>query len=215
MQPVISIVGRSDSGKTTLLEGLIAELKRRGYRVAVIKHTAEDVELDTVSKDTWRFSQAGSDISAISTARRLAVFKKLDRDLSPAQLRYLGAQDSDIILTEGYKQSDYPKIEVHRKELGGGLVSKPEHLIALVTDEPCTPDVPRFASSDITGIADLVEGKILEWRKEDDLDLLVNGEPVPVDREFKNLLIRSLIAMRSACKPGAINSLHVSLRRKA
>ena len=65
MRPIISIVGKSESGKTTLLEGLITKLKQRGYKVAVIKHAGEDFELDVVNKDSWRFSQAGSTVSAI------------------------------------------------------------------------------------------------------------------------------------------------------
>jgi molybdopterin-guanine dinucleotide biosynthesis protein B len=214
MQPIISIVGRSDSGKTTLLGGLIAELKRRGYKVAVIKHSAEDVELDTVSKDTWRFSQAGSDVSAISSSHRLAIFRKLEQDIGPAQLPCLAAWDSDIILTEGYKQSGYLKIEVHRKELGEGLVSRPEQLIALVTDEPCAPDVPQFTGRDIPQIADLLEGRILEQRKQDDLDLFVDGESITLDVAFKDLLIRSLIAMTTAIEKDESSSLHISLRRK-
>ena len=68
MPPIISIVGKSESGKTTLLESLIARLKERDYKVVVIKHSAEDFELDEVGKDTWRFSQASSEASAISSA---------------------------------------------------------------------------------------------------------------------------------------------------
>ena len=83
MQPIISIVGKSESGKTTLLEGLIIELKQRGYKVAVIKHSGEDFELDEVSKDSWRFSQAGSEVSVISSSHKLAVIKNLEGDLSP------------------------------------------------------------------------------------------------------------------------------------
>jgi len=65
MQPIISIVGKSESGKTTLLEGLVRGLKQRGYRVAVVKHANEDFEIDTPNKDSWRFAQAGSEVSAV------------------------------------------------------------------------------------------------------------------------------------------------------
>ena len=64
MRPIISIVGKSESGKTTLLESLIIELKQRGYKVAIIKHAGEDFELDKQSKDSWRLSQAGSEVVA-------------------------------------------------------------------------------------------------------------------------------------------------------
>lgn len=161
MRPIVSIVGRANSGKTTLLEQLIAELKKRGYRTAVIKHTGEDVELDKEGKDSWRFSQAGSEAVAISSPHKLAVFRKVSHDLSPQEVSRAIDGEYDIILTEGFKQADTHKIEVHRKDLGRDLVSNPEHLFALVTDEPLETDVPQFAQEDIGKIVDLVESKIL------------------------------------------------------
>ncbi|MFQ5996740.1 MAG: molybdopterin-guanine dinucleotide biosynthesis protein B, partial [Dehalococcoidales bacterium] len=134
MPPIISIVGKSESGKTTLLEGLITILKQRGYKVAVIKHAAEDFELDTVNKDSWRFRQAGSEVSAISSTHHLAVIKNLEHDLAPQELANFIGLDYDLILTEGFKQSDHPKIEVHRKEQGKELLNQPERLLAVVTD---------------------------------------------------------------------------------
>ena len=161
MQPIISIVGKSDSGKTTLLEGLITELKRRGYRVAIIKHSAEDVELDAVNKDTWRFSQAGSEISAISSGHKLAVFKHLEHDFSPQELCQFIAGDFDLLLTEGFKQSNYPKIEIHRQEQGSDLLVPPQQLLAVVTDEPLEIDVPQFSKDEVRKIADLIEKTML------------------------------------------------------
>ncbi len=126
MQPIISIVGKSDSGKTTLLESLITELKQRRYKVAVIKHSSQDVELDTVNKDSWRFSRAGSEVSAISSSSKFAVFRNLEQDFGLPELSQFLGSGSDLILTEGFKQSNHPKIEVHRKEQGKELLSPPE-----------------------------------------------------------------------------------------
>ena len=78
MRPIISIVGKSESGKTTLLEGLIIELKQRGYKVAVIKHASKDFELDKVGKDSWRLSQVGSEVVAISSPHKLAIIKQVE-----------------------------------------------------------------------------------------------------------------------------------------
>ena len=98
MPPIVSIVGKSDSGKTTLLEALIKVLGQRGRRVAVIKHAADDFELDTPNKDSWRFSQAGSEVSAISSKDKLAVIRRLENDSDPqALLPYVGA-DCDLVL---------------------------------------------------------------------------------------------------------------------
>ena len=66
MPPIISIVGKSNSGKTTFLEKVVRELKRRGYRVAVVKHSTHDIKIDQPGKDTWRLAQAGSDVVVFS-----------------------------------------------------------------------------------------------------------------------------------------------------
>ncbi|MFC1929399.1 molybdopterin-guanine dinucleotide biosynthesis protein B [Chloroflexota bacterium] len=161
MRPIISIVGKANSGKTTLLEKLITELKQRGYSVAIIKHASEDVELDTKGKDSWRFSQAGSDTVAISSPHQLAVFRKIKHDLSPQEISHSFGGEYDIILTEGFKQANTYKIEVHHKDQGKDLVSNPEQLLAVVTDEPLEMDMLQFAQEDVGKITDLIESKVL------------------------------------------------------
>ncbi|MFQ6122070.1 MAG: molybdopterin-guanine dinucleotide biosynthesis protein B [Dehalococcoidales bacterium] len=215
MQPIISIVGKSESGKTTLLEGLIIELKQRGYQVATIKHSSKDFELDKVSKDSWRFSQAGSEVSAISSAHKLAVIKNLERDLSPQELSHFIWSDYDLILTEGFKQSSHPKIEIHRKEQGKELLSPPEQLLAVVTDEPLGVDVPQFSRDEVPKIADLIEKTLLAQRKENDVNLFINDTHIPINQATKNLLFRTLAALVAGLKGDKkIKSLRISLRRK-
>jgi len=215
MQPIISIVGKSESGKTTLLEGLIVELKQRGYRVAVIKHSGEDFELDGVSKDSWRFSRAGSEISAISSSHKLAIIKNLERDLSAQELSNFICWDYDLILTEGFKQSHHPKIEVHRKEQGKELLSLPEQLLAVVTDEPLDVDVPQFSRGEVPKITDLIEKTLLARQREEDIDLFINDAYIPINQSTKSLLIRTLVAMVSSLKSvNKIKSLRIFLRRK-
>ena len=216
MSPIISIVGKSESGKTTLLEGLITKLKQRGYKVAVIKHAAEDFELDTVNKDSWRFSQAGSEVSAISSAQKLAVIKNLEHDLGPQELSQFIGSDYDLILTEGFKQSSHPKIEVHRKEQGKELLSQPEQLLAIVTDEPLNIAVPQFSRDEVPKIVDLIVNTMLDQRREDEVDLFINDAYIPINKPVKNLLFRTLVAMVSGLKGiKEVKSLRISLRRKA
>ncbi|MFC1964903.1 molybdopterin-guanine dinucleotide biosynthesis protein B [Chloroflexota bacterium] len=215
MRLIISIVGRSESGKTTMLESLIAELKRRGYKVAIIKHSGEDVELDTVNKDTWRFSLVGSEISAISSGHKLAIFKQTTHDFSPKEFSNFTSLDYDLLLTEGFKRSSYPKIEVHRKEQGRDLVSPPQQLLAVVTDEPLEVDVPQFSKDEVQKIADLVENIILDRKMEDDIDLIINGTHISMNPPLKNLLTRTLVAMLSGLNGAKeVKTLHLSLRRK-
>ncbi len=165
MIPVISVVGKSDSGKTTLLEKLIPELKRRGYRVGTIKHDAHRFEMDKPGKDTYRHFQAGADVVAISAADKMAMIARTDgQEISLDELvRRL--PPVDLVLTEGYKAGDKPKIEVHRKALNRPLLCRPEELLAVATDEPLDIDVPCFDLDDITGLADLIEERFLRKTK--------------------------------------------------
>ncbi len=215
MPPIVSIVGKSDSGKTTLLEALIKVLGQRGRRVAVIKHAADDFELDTPNKDSWRFSRAGSQVSAISSKDRLAVIRRLENGPDPqALLPYIGA-DCDLVLTEGFKQYAYPKIEVIGSGQDSDLVSPPEQLLAIVTDRPINVKVPQFNKTEVDKIADLIEQKCLA-AAEESIELIVNGRYVPLDRPGKNLLLRTLMAIAAGLKATErLRTLGVFMRRKS
>lgn len=217
MPLIISIIGKSESGKTTLLEGLITQLKQRGYKVAVIKHAAEDFELDTVNKDSWRFHQAGSEVSAISSTWKLAVIKNLEHDLGPQEISQFIGSDYDLILTEGFKQSSHPKIEVHRKAQGKELLSPPEQLLAIVTDEPLEVAAPQFSKDEVPKIADLIINTMLDQCREDEVDLFINDTYIPLTKPVKNLLFRTLVAMVSGLEGSReeTKSLRISLRRQA
>jgi molybdopterin-guanine dinucleotide biosynthesis protein B len=214
MRLIISIVGKSDAGKTTLLENLIGELKRRNYKVAVVKHSHHADDLDTEKKDTWRFTRAGSDLSAINSLDNLAIYRHMDHYFDPQEISSFILWDYDIILTEGFKQSDYPKIEVHRRAQGKEGFTNPRGLLAVVTDEPLDVSAPQFSHDDIHGIADLIEKEILCRQKENDIDLVVNGAYVPIEPALKDLLARTMSAMIPA-SGGEIKTMHFSLRGKA
>ena len=115
MIPIISIVGKSDSGKTTLLEKLVPELTRRGYRIATIKHDVHGFEVDQEGKDSWRHKQAGAHTVVISSPNKIALIRDVEKDLNLEEIRERLIQDVDLILSEGYKKDVQPKIEVFRK----------------------------------------------------------------------------------------------------
>jgi molybdopterin-guanine dinucleotide biosynthesis protein B len=216
MRLIISIVGKSEAGKTTLLEKLIGELKRRGHKVAIVKHSHHADDLDTQKKDTWRFTRAGSELSAINSLDNLAIYRHMDYYFDPQEISHFVLWDYDIILTEGFKGSSYPKIEVHRREQGQELVTDPAQLLAVVTDEKLDVKVPQFTHDDIAGIVSLIEKTMAERQEENDIDLVVNGVYVPINSSLKYLLARTVAAMIPAPPNDAeIKSLHFSLRRKA
>ena len=165
MIPIISVVGKSGVGKTTLLEKLIAELKRRGYRVATVKHDVHGFEIDQPGKDSWRLAQAGSDSVVIASPKKLALIKCLDREMALSEVAGF-LTDIDIILSEGYKRGNAPKIEVSRREKGRELLCTPDELVAIVSDQPFDLDVPQFGLNDVTGIVDWLEGRFLSGRGE-------------------------------------------------
>ncbi len=162
--PVISVVGRSGVGKTTVLVPIIAEIKRRGYRLGVVKHHVHDFEIDQPGKDSWRHAQAGADAVALSAPNKMALSRKLDQELPLDEIVNMMGE-VDLVITEGYKHGDRPKIEVSRREHSTELVSRPEELIALMTDHPVGWAVPQFALDDAAGVVDLLE-ELLFGRQE-------------------------------------------------
>lgn len=158
--PIISVVGKSDSGKTTLLEKLIPELKRRGYRVGTVKHDVHGFEVDHPGKDTWRHAQAGSDHVVIASARKLASIRRLQHELTLDEI-VAEMKDVDIVLTEGYKRSGKLKIEVSRAARSTELICHPGELLAVAADYPVDLDVPQFSLDDAEGLVDLIERRFL------------------------------------------------------
>lgn len=160
MPPVVCIVGRPKVGKTTLIAALIQVLRKRGYRVATIKHTTHDFEMDTPGTDSWKHAQAGSECVVLSSGKKLALFRDVDHDFSPMEISNLITDDFDIVLAEGFKRSGEPKIEVHHREIGD-LVCKDENLMAVVSDDDLSLDVPLYSRDKIEEIAGLIEGKLI------------------------------------------------------
>ena len=165
--PIVAIVGKSESGKTVLMEQLIAEFKKRGAKVAAVKHSHAGMEIDHPGKDSWKFSQAGSDAVCISAPDRLAFIKNVARELNIEEIPPIIGSEFDLILVEGFKRSIVPKIEVHRKELGDDLLCSPEELLAVVTDGSLntlvadTCRLPVFGWGDTAAIADFIERNFL------------------------------------------------------
>jgi hypothetical protein len=139
----------------------------------------------------------------------------MDSYFDPRDIANFVLWDFDIILTEGFKGSPYPKIEVHRGKQGDELLTDPKLLMAVVTDKPLDIAVPQFSHEDIAGIADIIEKTIVAQNGETDLELVINGEHKPVSPSLKDLLTRTLAAMIPELQNNnEAKNLHISLRRK-
>jgi molybdopterin-guanine dinucleotide biosynthesis protein B len=159
MKPrVVSIVGHSGAGKTTLVEKLVREFTSRGLRIATIKHAHHKVELDTPGKDSYRYKEAGAVMSVLLTRDALQLVADAKEQREPEQLaqRFLG--DADLVLAEGFSLAPGAKIEVLRR-----ACDKParcaieDGLIAIVTDmDEVYPQLPHFGLEDVNGIVDFI-----------------------------------------------------------
>lgn len=165
--PVISIVAKNGTGKTTLLEKLIAELKRRGYRVGAMKHAAHQFDIDREGKDSWRLTQAGAHTMVISSPAKIAMIKQNRNMTEPSVSDIVDTyySDVDIVLTEGFKNNRFPKIEVYRKEHSSTIMCRGEThdptLIALASNDHLEVDVPVLDINDFRGICNLIEMRFL------------------------------------------------------
>jgi molybdopterin-guanine dinucleotide biosynthesis adapter protein len=154
--PILCVVGRSNSGKTTLIERLIPELVLAGYRVATIKHAGHGFELDTEGKDSWRHKRAGASTVMVLAKGSLAMFSDIPDETTVDELRdrYVDPQ-IDLIIAEGWKSEGYPKIVVVRDEYGEVPVS-PDGLLAVVSRAPRMHSVPHLHPDDIKGLTELI-----------------------------------------------------------
>ncbi len=159
---MVSVIGKSDSGKTGVMEALIRTFTSRGRRVASVKHHVHEVDLDVPGKDSWRHSRAGAVTTIISAPTQFAVVRKIDRERTLEEI-VEAAGDADIVLTEGFKRAGSVRIEVVRKARSDELTSDPGTLFAVVTDDPglAPPGVPVFGLDEAERLADLIETTFL------------------------------------------------------
>ncbi|MBI5118536.1 molybdopterin-guanine dinucleotide biosynthesis protein B [Candidatus Poribacteria bacterium] len=163
MPPIVLIVGKSDSGKTTLIEKLLPILKQRGYRIGTVKHDVHGFEMDREGKDTYRHFHSGADAVLISSPNKMALIKRYEQQPSLDELVSRFYPDMDLVITEGFKRLDKPKIEVFRSAVHEQpLCTSADNRIALVTDASVEVDCPRFDINDIEAIANFIENRFLK-----------------------------------------------------
>lgn len=166
MDRLIAIIGYSDSGKTTLIENLVPELKRRGYRIGTVKHAHHSPKFDKTGKDSWRHFDAGAETAMIYGETLLAMVKhrRPSQAASSSDLQDLMKyfDDVDLVIAEGFKSGEFPKIEVYRAgDEAPPLCRSLESVVAVVTDADIAVAVNQFRFEQIGELADMIEQTVL------------------------------------------------------
>jgi len=162
--PIISVVGPSKADKTLLVERLISELEKRGYRVATVKRDAHNHDLDTPGKTSWRHSQAGAESVIVSAPEKITMFKKVAKEWALDEIAKKFLSDSDIVITDGFTNEKKPKIKVLLSQAEEDSQVPSDELFSIVGGKNSEKSVPKFNLEEIEKLADLIEEKFLKKR---------------------------------------------------
>ena len=171
--PLLGISAYSGTGKTTLLRRLLPILRDKGLRIAVIKHAHHLFEIDHPEKDSYELRKAGAVEMLVASRRRMALVTEFEDDHPEPTLREMlssiNHEKLDLVLVEGFKREDFPKIELHRPSLGKPLLSASDsHIIAIATDQPLaeTPrGVPQLNLNDADEIVAFIQAYMHQFRE--------------------------------------------------
>ncbi len=161
MKTVSFIAAASGSGKTTLIEKIVPLLKRRGLRVAVVKHASKGFDLDRPAKDSFRFREAGADAVVLVGPDSLAVIRSSEQEPSRDELEGLTG-NVDVLIREGFRNSGENRIEVFRSGVSGKapLCLTDRSIVALVSDGLFDIAIPVFEIDDARGVAEFIMAKL-------------------------------------------------------
>jgi molybdopterin-guanine dinucleotide biosynthesis protein MobB len=154
----ICVVGEKNSGKTTLIEALVAIFSRQKFRTATIKHTSHHHQFDIPGKDSHRHRQAGSAVTMVAGKNEIACYMDNNKEYEKA-IRQIISSNSDICLIEGDRQSSFPKILLTRN-LTDGYPELPD-IVATYGPKINCGNYPHFDADDIDGLAEFIKQKFI------------------------------------------------------
>ena len=162
--PIVSIVSKKRSGKTTLIEKLIPALRAKGYRVGTVKHDTHGFDIDHEGKDTWRHKQCGASTVAISSPWKLSLIKDVDEEIGLDRIVETFFGDMDLVLTEGYLRAGKPQVEIfnsnsHKEPLH--VKGETNTLVAVMSDVPVDLGVPNFDINDVDALVEVIVQRFL------------------------------------------------------
>lgn len=158
-QKVFGVSGWKNSGKTTLTSALIKELTARGYRVSSVKHAHHNVDVDQEGTDSFKHRSAGASEVMLASANRFALMHEIAKEEDEFELSGLLEKMSevDLILVEGFKSSDIPKIQTIREvSLANNGSQEMNNIVAYATDMHLDTELPVFKIDKVSLIADFI-----------------------------------------------------------
>jgi molybdopterin-guanine dinucleotide biosynthesis adapter protein len=158
---LISVVGKKNAGKTTMVVALVKELTRRNHRVMSIKHGSHPFEIDQEGRDTWRhMHEGGAERVVMESPQMRVLISKVKDPLGPRELAEQYLADADYVVVEGFKEADIPKIEVFRKAVHAEPLYTPgaPNFLAIVTDDrELRANIPVMRFSDTAWMYRLID----------------------------------------------------------
>lgn len=155
MAPIISFVGKHNSGKTTLLAGIVSILEQQGIKTAVVKHASSGLDL-TGERDSDRLFQAGA-TQVYAASPGLSLLYRRENDVKLETIYHQIGDDVDLVISEGFKTEAFPKIEVLRKEISTSILNI-DNVVARVADFPLEGSIPCFNFNQQKEIASFILG---------------------------------------------------------
>ena len=160
MSKVIGVAGFKNAGKTTLVEKLVAELTRRGYRVSTVKHAHHSFDIDHEGRDSFRHRKAGASEVAVVSRHRWAIIHECREEAEPTLQEILAKLGPcDLVIVEGYKRDTHDKIEVRNIDLTHPTLAGDDPTVVAIAANGAISDapVPVFGRDEVTALASFIE----------------------------------------------------------
>ena len=158
---IIGIVGWKNSGKTFFVTEIIKKLKFKNYRIASIKHAHHDFDIDHQNTDSYNHRKSGSSQVIISSSKRWAKINELEKqDEKKLEELISELSETDIVLVEGYKNENHPKIEIISENKNEHLFQKIKNVKAIISDIDIDTHLKRFKKNEIDKIVNFILNEI-------------------------------------------------------
>lgn len=204
MLPIVCFVGASDCGKTTLIENIIPILNKKGFKVATVKNDIHGFDVDREGKDTYRHKKAGAHSVIISGPDTFAMISEGNAQMNLDDYLFLISSKVDIVLTEGFKSSKKPKIELFLKGVSSEIMcSNDPHLVAVATNDPesvkSLTERPVIDLNNYDEIAEFIQKHFILPRKRK-VFLMVNGKKIKIKDFVEDIISSTVRGMMSELK---------------